>query len=172
MNIVLTGFMGTGKSVVGKILAKKLKIGYIDIDEVIERKEKKKIFGIFETKGEEYFRQKESQIIKEISKWDDYVISTGGGAILKEENLSALKSNGFIVCLWAKPGTILKRTSKKNTRPLLKGEKNRKKRIEELLKMRQPYYEKADLKIETSNLSPEEIAEKILRVLKDEYNYY
>jgi len=70
MNIVLTGFMGTGKSVVGKILAKKLKIGYVDIDEVIERKEKKKIFGIFETKGEEYFRQKESQIIKEISKWD------------------------------------------------------------------------------------------------------
>jgi len=170
MNIVLTGFMGTGKSAVGKILAQKLKMDYVDIDEVIEKREKKKIFNIFETEGEEYFRQKESQIISTISRWDNYVVSTGGGAILKEENLNALKSNGIVICLWARPEIILKRASKENTRPLLKGE-NRKEKIKELLEIRQPYYERADLKIKTSNLSSEEVAEKILRVLKDEYNY-
>ncbi|MEA1964974.1 MAG: shikimate kinase [Candidatus Aerophobetes bacterium] len=170
MNIVLTGFMGTGKSVAGKILAQELKMNYVDIDEVIEKREKKKIFEIFEVEGEGYFRQKESQIISEVSRWDNYVISTGGGAVLRKENLSALKSKGIIICLWARSEIILKRASKENTRPLLKGE-NRKEKIEELLEIRKPYYEKADLKIETSNLSPEEVAEKILRALKDEYNY-
>ena len=119
MNIVLTGFMGTGKSTVGKILAKKLKMGYVNTDEIIEEKEKKKISQIFEEDGEDYFRKKEREVIKDISKDNHQVIDLGGGAIIKEENLKDLRKNGLIICLTASLEEIMKRTEEEE-RPLLK----------------------------------------------------
>ncbi|MEA3485673.1 MAG: shikimate kinase [Candidatus Aerophobetes bacterium] len=165
MNIVLTGFMGTGKSVIGKKLAQRLGMGYLDTDEIIEKREKCKIFQIFEEKGEGYFRKIETQVVKKIAGWDNYVIATGGGVVLKEENMAALRKNGLIVCLSADLETIWNRTAKNQRRPLLNC-KNPKKRIESLLKERQPYYQKVDFAIDTSKLNNVEVVERIIATLK------
>ncbi|MFQ6066038.1 MAG: shikimate kinase [bacterium] len=160
MNIVLTGFMGTGKSLVGKKLAKRLKMSYLDTDELIEKREAAKISRIFQEKGEQYFRTVETKIIKEVSGLDRCVISTGGGAILKAENLVALKRKGVIICLSANPKVILKRTSKSQNRPLLKS-KDRERKVFHLLKTRRSFYDKADFEVDTSELTTTEVVERI-----------
>lgn len=162
-NIILVGFMGTGKSVVGKKLAIKLKRDFVELDNMIELKEKMPIKDIFEKKGEPYFRQIEKEAVKEASSRKDIVISAGGGAIIDEENLKALKNSGTIICLKASPETILKRTKDLKTRPLLNVPDPRK-QIEELLKKREPYYNKTDFSIETDNLSIDEVVKGILDI--------
>jgi len=165
VNIILTGFMGTGKTLVGKELAKGLKMSYLDTDELIEKREKAKICRIFQEKGEDYFRRVETKIIKEVSSLDRCVISTGGGAILKKENLAALKRKGVIICLSANPEVILKRTSKSQNRPLLKS-KDPKSAVEDLLSQRRSFYEKADFEVDTSELTTSEVVEKIVDFLR------
>ncbi|TET29574.1 shikimate kinase [Candidatus Aerophobetes bacterium] len=165
MNIILTGFMGTGKSAVGRKLAKRLDMEYLDTDELIEEREGSKIYHIFEEKGECYFRKVESAMVREVSRLDRYVISTGGGVVLKDENIKALRRNGFIICLTANPEVILKRTEKTGDRPLL-NEPDPGKRIKELLRMRQAYYEKVDFSVDTSDLGMEEVIRKIEEVLR------
>jgi len=118
-NIILVGFMGTGKTVVGKIVAEKLKMQFIDTDKIIEEKEKDRIPRIFQVKGEEYFREVEEKVVEEVSKKENCVISAGGGAIIREKNFNNLKRNGIIICLEAEPSIILLRTSKTEDRPLL-----------------------------------------------------
>ena len=165
MNIVLTGFMGTGKSKIGRRLAKKLGMSYLDTDELIEEREKDSISAIFKKKGEEYFRRLETKVVKEVALLDNSVISTGGGVVLREGNIRLLKKNAFIVCLFASPEVILKRTKGDEKRPLLEVN-NQKKRIEELLAVRKPYYEKADFSVDTSTLSSEEVVGKIVKFLE------
>ncbi len=165
MNIVLTGFMGTGKSKIGERLATELRMGYLDTDELIEKREKKSISAIFKKRGEEYFRRLETKVVKEVALLDNSVISTGGGAVLRGENMRMLKKNAFIVCLFASPEVILKRTKGDDNRPLL-GVNNQKKRIEKLLAIRKPYYEKADFSVDTSTLSSEEVVGKIVKSLE------
>lgn len=167
MNIVLTGFMGTGKSGIGKRLAKKLGMSYLDTDELIEEREKDSISAIFKKKGEEYFRRLETEVVKEVALLDNFVISTGGGVVLREGNIRLLKQNAFIVCLFASPEVILKRTKGDDNRPLL-GVNNQKKRIEELLALRKPYYEKADFSVDTSALNSEGVVEEIIEFLGKE----
>jgi len=96
MNIVLTGFMATGKSEVGKDLARLLEMEFIDTDDLIEEKVEMKISEIFAKKGEKFFRDLESEIAKEVGGWDNYVIATGGGIVLRQENINSLKKNGKI----------------------------------------------------------------------------
>lgn len=165
MNIILTGFMGTGKTLVGKELAKGLKMSYLDTDELIEKREKAKICRIFQEKGEDYFRRLETKIIKEVSSLDGCVISTGGGAILKKENLAALKRKGVIICLSANPKVILERTRKSQNRPLLKS-KDPKRAVEDLLSQRRSFYEKADFEVDTSELATSEVVERIVDFLR------
>lgn len=160
-NIVLTGFMGTGKSEVSQELSKVLGWKVIDIDTEIEKSQRMKITEIFKQFGEPGFRDIEAEMIKNLSKNKDAIISTGGGAVLRQENMDALRENGVIICLTATPETILKRTSNNNDRPLLQVEDPLKK-IQELLKFRMPYYEKADIMIDTENKTPLEIAEEII----------
>ena len=167
MNIVLTGFMGTGKSKIGKRLATELRMGYLDTDELIEKREKDSISAIFKKKGEEYFRHLETKVVKEVALFDNFVISTGGGVVLRDENIRVLKKNALIVCLFASPEVILKRTKGDDNRPLL-GVNNQKKRIEELLAFRKPYYEKADFSVDTSVLANEEVVEEIIEFLEKE----
>ena len=159
-NIILVGFMGTGKSVVGELLAKKTNMDFVELDEMIETREKMSIKDIFEKKGEPYFRLVEKEIVKEASARNNIVISAGGGAVIDEENFKNLKNSGIVICLQARPETILKRTKNLKTRPLL-NVPDPKKKIEELLAKRAPYYEKADHHIDTDNLTIEQIAEKI-----------
>lgn len=160
-NIVLVGFMGTGKSVTGRLLAQRLNMDFIELDSLIEAKEKMPIKDIFEKKGEPYFRLVEKSVVKEASSGKNVVISAGGGAILDEDNFKNLKSNGIIICLKASPETILKRTKDLKTRPLLNVPEPKKK-IEDLLKKREAYYNKADFSVDTDDLSVEQVAERIL----------
>jgi len=163
-NIILVGFMGTGKSVVGKLLAKKLGRDFLELDELIEAKEKMPIRDIFEKKGEPYFRLVEKDVVKEARLRKNTVISAGGGAIIDEDNLRNLKTSGTIICLRASPDTILKRTKNIKTRPLLNVPEP-KKQIEELLKKREPYYNKADFSIDTDALSVEQVTSEITKRL-------
>jgi len=160
-NIVLTGFMGTGKTEVGKLLAKKLSYTFVDADTEIELQEKMPITEIFKRFGEPYFRDVESEVIKRLSKMERVVISTGGGAVLRNENVANLKRNGILICLQARPETIYERTKHDTSRPLLQVE-DPLQRIKELLEIRRPYYEKADIMIETDNKTPEEVAQEII----------
>jgi len=166
-NIVLVGFMGTGKTVVAKGLAKHLKREYLSLDELIEKREKRRITEIFAESGENYFRNIESQVVKEISDKENLIIDAGGGVVIREENVSNLKKNGILFCLKATPEVILERTKKISNRPLL-NVINPKEKIEELLKIREPFYKRADYFIDTSNLSISEVVNKILKIIRDE----
>lgn len=167
-NIILVGFMGTGKTVVGKIVAEKLKMEFIDTDKIIEEKEKDRIPRIFQVKGEKYFREVEEKVVEEVSKKENCVIATGGGAIIREKNFNNLKRNGIIICLEAEPSIILLRTSKTEDRPLLLKNKDVISTIRHLIKLRKPYYDKADYKIDTTPLSPEQVSEKIIEIWRKE----
>jgi len=162
-NIYLVGFMGTGKTAVGQELAKKKKWQFVDLDELIELRERKTISDIFTKDGEPYFRRLEHRVLKEVASQKKFVVACGGGIMIKFENIKVMKKTGIIICLSATPEVILKRVSGCTHRPLLKvGDPKR--QIELLLKIRQPYYALADKTIDTSGLSVKEIVAKILRI--------
>lgn len=167
--IVITGFMGTGKTTVGKMLSKEYNLEFIDTDELIEKKAgNKKVNKIFTEFGEAYFRKLEKDVIREIAEKKDAVIATGGGAIVDKENLAVLKKDSsIIICLTARPDVIVLRTrNEKGVRPLLNSD-NPLIKIEELLKKREDAYSKADVIIDTSDLTPAEIIMKIKKILKE-----
>jgi len=168
MNIVLIGFMGTGKTAVGEELARRLGRRYVDTDDIIQRKEGRSIPEIFAQEGEEYFRRIESEVIREISELDDLVISAGGGAVLREDNIKALRKRGILICLKANPEVIWERTKKNNERPLLEGFCNKKRIIKELLKKRAPFYNKADITVDTSFSGVSETVDRIVQFLSPE----
>lgn len=163
-NIYLVGFMGTGKTSVGKEIARKKKLNFLDLDELIELKERRTISCIFAKEGEPYFRKLEKKALREVSVEDDFVVACGGGIVLDKDNIAVMKKTGKVICLSASPKVILVRTSGEEHRPLLKVA-DPKKQIELLLKMRTPYYALADKTIDTSKLSVREVAQKVLRLL-------
>lgn len=164
-NIVLIGFMGTGKSEVGKELAGRLGYRFVDTDELIEKREGISISEIFDKHGEPYFRKIENEIIEEVSRKERVVISTGGGAVIKQENRENLKRNGIMICLTASPEVINERTRNWGNRPLLKTD-DPYKRIKKLLKEREPYYSEADITIDTSKLETSRVVDRILKEVK------
>ncbi len=167
-NIVLTGFMGTGKTVVGDELAKRLGRKLIDMDNEIEKSEGLMINEIFSRFGEPRFRKLETAMAKKLSPLRNVIISTGGGVVLKEENMRYLRKNGIIVCLVASPETILRRTMKTNDRPLLNVDDPLRK-ITDLLEYRMPFYENADIIIDTEKKNPFEITGEIIEMIKVKY---
>lgn len=164
-SIILTGFMGTGKTAIGKELASILDMRLIDVDTEIEKSEKMSINEIFQKFGESRFRDIETEMVKGVSKNKNVIISTGGGVVLKQENMDVLRENGVIICLTASPETILERTANNSDRPLLHAE-NPLGKINELLNFRKPFYEKADILINTENKTPLQIAEEIIEKIK------
>ncbi len=161
MNIVLTGFMASGKTAVGRNLAKKLGLKYLDIDEKIEKDTGMPIAKIFEKMGEPAFRDLESKAIQAFALLDNYVIATGGGAVLRKENLKELRQQGKIIYLAATPEAILKRVGDAKTRPLLANEQDKLGRIKELLAQREPFYRDCDQMVDTSGLSIDEVVARI-----------
>ena len=166
MNIILIGFMGSGKSVVGKLLAERLGLAYLDADEEIAGKEGLGINDIFAKKGEPYFRDLETGFLREMKGRGGIVLSTGGGMVLREENVKMLKEMGPLVLLWAEPRVIFERVRNSWHRPLL-NVADPMAEIEKILGERKPVYEKvADLKVDTSRLGVNEIGEKIITWLR------
>ncbi|HWR58395.1 MAG TPA: shikimate kinase [Thermodesulfovibrionales bacterium] len=160
-NIVLTGFMGTGKTAVGRELARVLGWKIIDIDDEIVKARNMSINDIFNRFGEPTFRDMETEMLRKVSHNKNVIISTGGGAVLRQENMDILREKGVIVCLDATPETILERTSGNSERPLLRVE-DPLGRIRELREARKPFYEKADIMIDTGGKTPLLIAEEVL----------
>ncbi|MEM7007938.1 MAG: shikimate kinase [Thermodesulfobacteriota bacterium] len=160
-NIFLVGFMGAGKSTVGKIVASKLDYGFIDADTYIEDKAGKTITQIFADHGEDHFRNLESEATKELSERDNLIIASGGGVVQRNSNWDAMKSNGLTIYLRAKVESVWKRIKDDNSRPLLQVD-DPIKTASELLEKRTPMYEKADLIIDTDDLSPAEVAQTII----------
>jgi shikimate kinase len=166
MNIILIGFMGVGKSEVGKSLAARQGMNFIDADEIIEKTEGRKISQIFEKNGEPYFRNLETEVIKTLEDYDNFVISTGGGVVLREENVKMLKEIGPLVLLTSSPEVIYQRLKELKDRPLLE-QGDKMESIKEILDVRNPIYEKAaDLKIDTSNITPLAAVEEIVKWIK------
>jgi len=159
-NIVLTGFMGTGKSTIGKRIAARLSRKFIDTDTLVEHKSGKPIAALFLERGEPYFRTLEREAIDQACSEKGIVVATGGGALVNEENVRKLKASGTVICLTATPEIILSRVQGNTDRPLLQSDDPLEK-IRMLLAARAGAYAKADLTIDTSCLNIEEIVEKI-----------
>ncbi len=151
-NIVLVGFMGTGKTAVGEQLSGHMGMHYVDTDTVIEEKNGRSINDIFAQDGEAVFRQLESEVVRKVSRRRNHIISTGGGVVLKEENLVNLKQNGVVFCLTATAEEIYRRIRTDTFRPLLQTHKPLEK-IRTMLAERQPYYTQADYMVKTAGYS-------------------
>lgn len=176
--IYLTGFMTSGKSTLGPILANVLGLDFYDLDREIEKVENLMVVEIFEKKGEQYFREIEVKILRELSHKSNIIISLGGGTITSKENYELMKSAGKIVYLKVSPSNLYRRLKNKTDRPIFKdlvlNEKPQEdfiQRIKELLEKRNVYYEKADLIINT-DISPigitvDKIAKKILGLFNE-----
>lgn len=163
-NIVLIGFMGCGKSTVGRELHQRLGYPLLDMDQVIEKRAGRSIARIFEEQGESTFRDMETGLLRELVDPDSprRIISTGGGAVVRPENRNLLRKLGYVVWLQAPPSVILDRTSKNRARPLLVTE-DPAARIRQLLQEREPLYqETSHLKLDTSGLRSDEVATGIL----------
>ncbi len=164
-NIVLTGFMGSGKTTVGQLLSRMLKVKFLDSDEIICAVTGMSISDIFRERGEDYFREKEAEIIEQLGSEPPgtCVIATGGGAVLRESNVQSLRKHGIIVYLDISAEEVYRRLQGCTNRPLLEGDNPRGK-IAELLNKRLPYYRRADICIDAS-VSPEKAARSIIDAL-------
>ncbi len=166
-NIILIGFMGVGKTSLGKLLASKLGRAFVDLDEKIEHDAKMSIPKIFEIYGEKHFRELEKAAVKEVSARRNIVIATGGGTVKDAENLQLLKDSGIIICLTTDPEEIFRRTEKRGERPVLDdGGNERLETIKKLLAEREEFYSQADCKIDTTDWSPLQIVNKICEKVK------
>lgn len=164
-NIVLVGFMGTGKTAVGKRIAQRLGRHFVDTDTEIERVTGKTIPQIFTQYGEIRFRSEERLIIQKLSCREGLVIATGGGVVLNPDNVADLKRNGIIICLCARPEIIEQRVKGKKNRPLLPKKEDLRQRIKEMLAKREPFYAVADFTLETDNKSLDEVINQIISYL-------
>ena len=172
-SIALIGFMGTGKTAVGKALAEKLDREFIETDSLVEQKAGKTIPQIFQQDGEVAFRELEIEVTKEVAEKKNAVIACGGGVVLNKINIDRLRKECIIVYLTASPGVILKRTSSdENERPLL-SRQSKALHIQELLRFRKPFYERAaDITIDTSKLDIDSVTEQIISKLKEDESFY
>ncbi len=169
MNIVIVGFMGTGKTAVARALSRKLKMKYISTDEVIEDRERRSIGDIFKKNKEPYFRQVEKEVVEKVSLLNNFVIDAGGGVVLDEVNVKNLKQNGKMACLTATAEVILGRTKRHCHRPLLNVE-DPQARVEELLAQRAAFYARADYTIDTTNKTVEQVVEEVEKLINANNN--
>ena len=164
-NIFLIGFMGCGKSTMAKLLAEKMEMTLVEMDETIEKEEGRTINEIFATDGENYFRDVESQLIVRIADEGGMVVSCGGGAILREENVANMKKNGMVIYFSATPETIYQRVKNSTNRPLLNGNMNVE-YITQLMEKRISRYEKAaDKTIIVDEKEKPQLLEELLELI-------
>ncbi len=171
-NIALIGFMGAGKSTVGRALAKKLDIEFVELDALVVQHSGKTISQIFGQGGEARFRQLESEVVAQVADRSNSVLACGGGIILKQENIDRLKKSSVIVYLRTEPSVILKRVKQgKVRRPLLEVD-DPVSAVDKLIKFRRPLYTAAaDMTVDTSELTIEQVVERICSELKKNESY-
>jgi len=167
MNIILTGFMASGKTRISKILSQNLNRDVVSTDDLIEEREGRKISEIFADSGEPYFRKVEKEVVAEVSSLENVIVDCGGGVVIDPVNMKNLKSSGEVFFLSASPELILERIKLEGHRPLLKVDDPMAK-IKELLEARRDFYARADYTIEVDGKSLEQTAEEIIGLLKDE----
>lgn len=178
-HVFLTGFMGAGKSRVGRYLAQRLNFPFLDTDKKIEEKTSKSVKTIFETDGESIFRRIEKEIVETICRDPlPHVVSLGGGALNDRPTFRLVRQSGVVVYLKSAPQSILQRVRHTDKRPLLnvKSKKDRDaallERITELLAQREPIYSQADIVVDRDNLEAEEVAELVLRKINQFWNQH
>lgn len=159
-NLALVGFMGSGKSTVGRIVARDLGLSFMDTDEAIERRSGCRISEIFEKEGEEAFRRREREVVAELVDQVGLVIATGGGLVCRPGNMELLKSGALVVCLWAAPETIWERVRAQNHRPLLQVPDPRSE-VTRLLALREPFYRESDVLVNSGLRSLREVAAQV-----------
>ena len=159
VNLALIGFMGTGKTSVGRLVADQLHFDYLDTDDVIQGRTGRIIADIFSTDGEAAFRKMERDLVGELAARTKTVIATGGGLPADPENLASLKTHSLVVCLWASPEKIWERVKNQTHRPLLQ-DVDPQQTIRELLAAREPFYRQADVLLNTELRSVREVAQQ------------
>ena len=164
-NVFLCGFMATGKSSVGKRLAEALHCEFLDMDVLIEAEAGTTISEIFSSRGEPAFRAIESRLVARLAERSGCVVATGGGAVINPQNLENMKRSGVVITLTADIPAILRRSAGEDTRPLLQAA-DREERIRSLMAQREPFYAKADIILDTSHLSIEEVVTVLVNQLQ------
>ena len=160
-NLSLVGFMGTGKSTVGRLVAEQLRFGFLDTDEMIEVTVGDSIAEIFRREGENNFRTMERNAVMKLETLDKTVIATGGGLVIDPANLQSLKRHSLVVCLWASAEAIWERVRHQSHRPLLQGE-NPMEKMRKLLAQREPFYRQADVLVNTDLRPIREVVPQVL----------
>lgn len=161
VNLALVGFMGTGKTSVGRLAAEQLRFEFVDTDELIQSSTGRSITDIFAKDGEAAFRALEHQIVLELTRRSRTVISTGGGLPVNPANLASLKTHALVICLWSSPEKIWERVHNQSHRPLLQ-DADPQKKIRELLAVREPFYKQADVLVNTDIRSVREAAVQVV----------
>jgi shikimate kinase len=170
-NVVLVGFMGTGKSAVGKLVAARLRFQFVDNDNLIVERAGKEITEIFAQQGEAAFRDYETRALESLVHLNRCVVSTGGGAVLREQNRALLRKIGFVVLLTAREDVIYDRVARNSKRPLLSTPDPRD-TISQILSQRQPAYaEVAQFSVDTSDLTREQAADAVIAEAKSAFGW-
>jgi len=165
-NLVLVGFMGSGKTDAGKIVAKRLGMAFVDMDAVIETRIGQSIAQIFESRGEPFFRTQERALVRELAAKGDQVIATGGGIVLDAGNVRDFERTGVVICCWVDARVAYERTKHTKHRPLLEADADRWARIETLLRERELLYKAIPLRVDTSAMSVEQQANELIRIYR------
>jgi shikimate kinase len=161
-NIALIGFMGAGKSSVGRVVADQLGFDFVDTDTLIETRTGKSITQIFASEGEPHFRSLERAVVEQLEDRNDLVIATGGGLPTNQANLDSLKKHALVICLWASAERIWERVRHQSHRPLLQTP-NPQERIQQLLAARAQFYRQADVLLHTDNRSQRQVCQQVVQ---------
>jgi len=167
--LILIGFMGTGKTTTGKALARRLGLSLVDTDREIERKTGKRISELFREVGEEGFRDLESRVLKQVLAETPGVVTTGGGIVLRPENVRLMKETGWVVALYASEDEIVRRLAATSDRPLLEGDVRQ--RVARLLRERRGLYDFAHFRVDTTGLTVAEVVDQICRRLPEDRGF-
>jgi len=160
-NIILFGYMGTGKTTVARRLGERLNRPVVEMDDLIEKREGMTISRIFAERGEEYFRKLERELVRELAGGRGRIIATGGGVVLDPANIRDLARSGLLICLTARPEVILNRVAGENHRPLLE-RPDREETVKRMLNDRRLYYDRIPNQVDTSDLSVEEVVDRLI----------
>jgi shikimate kinase len=166
-NLVLVGFMGSGKSSAGRLVAPRLGLRFVDMDTTIEERVGLSIPKIFDQYGEPFFRQQERALTQELAAQQDQVIATGGGIVLNPDNLADFSRTGIVVCLWVSPAAAYERTKHAKHRPLLETDSDRQARLESLLREREPLYRAIPIQIDVSHMTVTQQADALERIYRE-----